>query len=297
MPTFRQVEYMALPRLAALSEVQWSQPQQKDYQDFTQRIPHLVDLYKKFDYRYAKHIFDVKGDITSVPEDKAIYVNLSTIDDATIYYTLDGTEPTPKSERYKGNKNNKSPLAIKQSATLKAAVFRGEEPSHIFQEEFNFNKATVCPIQLLQPINHQYEFNGAPALVDGLKATDTNFQSGRWIGFYNNDMEVVIDLGQNTEISKIGFNTCVEKGAWIFDTRGVEISISEDGKNFNTMVKQDFPAQTEANPNLIYRHFFDFPKTSTRYVKVKALSEQSIPSWHNGKGRPAFLFVDEIIVE
>ena len=291
MPTFRQVEYMALPRLAALSEVQWSQPQLKNFDRFTQRVPHLIGLYEKLDYRYAKHIFDVKSKITSNPEKQAITIALSTIDNANIYYTLDGSDPTLKSSRYT------QPIDLRQACEFKAAAFRGNERTHVMSEEFTFNKATVCPIEMLQPINGQYKYNGAMTLVDGLQGFDTNFKTGRWIGFYCNDMEAVIDLGKNTEITSVGFNTCVEKGAWIFDTRGVEISVSDDGKNFKDVVKKDFPAQTEANPNQIYRHNFTFSPTTTRYVKVKALSERSIPAWHNGKGSPAFLFVDEIIVK
>ena len=291
MPTFRQVEYMALPRLAALSEVQWSRPQQKNYNGFTKRIPHMIDLYNKLGYRYAKHIFDVKSKITSNPEQQTITVDLSTIDQANIYYTVDGSNPTLNSQRYT------EPLNLRQSCVFKAAAFRGNERTNIMSEEFTFNKATVCPIQMLQPINGQYQYNGAMTLVDGLQGFDTNFKTGRWIGFYTNDMEAVIDLGKATEVSYVGFNTCVEKGAWIFDARGVEIGLSDDGQHFDTVVKEDFPALTEANPNQIYRHKFNFTPKTTRFIKVKALSEKSIPTWHNGKGRPAFLFVDEIIVK
>ena len=291
MPTFRQVEYMALPRLAALSEVQWSMPEHKSYQYFTQRAPQLIDLYKVLGYNYAKHIFDVSSDIVSNFEKRAITVELSTIDGADIHYTLDGSVPTPQSPRYN------APVDIRQDATFKATAFRNGERSNITEENFTFNKATVCPVKMLQPINGQYEFNGAMTLVDGLQGFDTNFKTGRWIGFYRNDMEAVIDLGKATEISEVGFNTCVEKGAWIFDTRGVEISVSDDGTAFKTVVKKDYSEMTEADPNKIYHHKYSFDSTTTRYVKVKALSEQQIPQWHGGKGNPGFLFVDEIIIK
>lgn len=52
----------------------------------------------------------------------------------------------------------------------------------------------------------------------------------------------------------------------------------------------------ESDPNQIYTHELKFDPVKTRYVKVKALSEQKIPSWHGGKGNPGFLFVDEIIL-
>ena len=56
IPTFRQVEYMELPRMAALSEVQWSQSQQKNYQDFLERLPRLTKIYDTYHLTYAKHV-------------------------------------------------------------------------------------------------------------------------------------------------------------------------------------------------------------------------------------------------
>ncbi len=47
-----QVQYQILPRMAALAEVQWIQPQDKDYQDFKARLPHLVDIYKRYGWTY-----------------------------------------------------------------------------------------------------------------------------------------------------------------------------------------------------------------------------------------------------
>src|SRR5574344_893123 len=45
IPTFQQAEYMILPRLAALCEVQWSQPQNKNYDSFLLRMNSMRKLY------------------------------------------------------------------------------------------------------------------------------------------------------------------------------------------------------------------------------------------------------------
>ena len=45
IPTFSQVEYMELPRMAALSEIQWSSADKKNYECFLSRLPQLVNLY------------------------------------------------------------------------------------------------------------------------------------------------------------------------------------------------------------------------------------------------------------
>ena len=56
--TFRHVQYMALPRMAALAELQWCNPEQREYQDFLNRCNHIRELYDHYGYNYAKHIFE-----------------------------------------------------------------------------------------------------------------------------------------------------------------------------------------------------------------------------------------------
>ncbi len=58
MKDFNHVQYMVLPRMAALAEVQWMQPEKKNYEDFLKRLLPLIEHYKYHDYNYAKHQFD-----------------------------------------------------------------------------------------------------------------------------------------------------------------------------------------------------------------------------------------------
>lgn len=290
IPTFSHAQYMELPRMAALSEVQWVKPEQKDFDAFVKRLPRLIDLYEKLGYNYAKHVFEVQPTFTTDTVNHAVVATYKTIDDGDVYYTLDGTDPTMSSALYK------EPVTIKESCTIKATTFRNGEATNIVTETFQFSKSTGCSIVMLQPINDQYEYAGAITLVDGLLAPDTNYQTGRWIAFYRNDMEAVIDLGEAISVSNVKFNVCVEKGAWIFNAREVEISVSEDGANYTSVVKKSIPAQTESEPNEVYVHSYDFEPANARFVKVKATPEHSMPAWHGGKGSPAFLFVDEISV-
>ncbi|MBQ9649046.1 MAG: beta-N-acetylhexosaminidase [Prevotella sp.] len=51
------VEYQALPRMSALSEVQWTQPEHKDYEAFKERLTRLTRLYELYHYQYAKHLW------------------------------------------------------------------------------------------------------------------------------------------------------------------------------------------------------------------------------------------------
>lgn len=58
IPTAEQVEYMLLPRLAALSEVQWMNAENKNYDDFLDRVGRLTPYYSKYNYNFAKHVLN-----------------------------------------------------------------------------------------------------------------------------------------------------------------------------------------------------------------------------------------------
>lgn len=289
IPTFKHVEYMVLPRMAALCEVQWTMPEKKNYEDFLTRLPHLFAVYNLEGYNFAKHLYNITAEFTPNEAEGKLDVALSTIDHADIHYTLDGTEPTEASPKYNGI------LKIDGACTLKAVAIRPTGNSKVLSEQISFNKATLKPVTMNQLVNKQYEFKGAPTLVDGLKG-GTNYKTGRWIAFYKNDMEAVIDLQKPVEISGIALSTCVEKGDWVFDTRGISVAVSEDGKDFKEVASENYPAMKQTDRNGVYDHQLSFSPVTARYVKVTALSEHSIPDWHGGKGNFGFLFVDEIAV-
>lgn len=288
-PTFSQLQYMALPRWAALAEAQWTDPAktQKDYKKFLSRLTQLIGIYDAEGYNYGKHVFDVTALFNPNPADGTLDVMLTTIDGAPIYYTLDGTEPTATSPVCD------SLLKIKENATLQAIAIRSNGSSRMLSEKIAFCKSSIKPIVANQPVNKQYEFNGAPTLVDGLKGNG-NYKTGRWIAFYKNDMDVTIDMQQPTEISSAEISTCVEKGDWVFDARGFTVEVSEDGKTFTKVASEEYPQMKEGDRNGLYNHKLTFNPVKARYVRVLVPSEQQIPAWHGGKGNPGFLFVDEI---
>ena len=287
IPTFSHAQYMVLPRWAALAEVQWSAPEKKDYANFLSRLPRLIQWYDAEGYNYAKHVFDVTAEFTPNTTDGTLDITLNTLDDAPIHYTIDGSEPTAASPRAEGV------VKVKENAVFSAKALRPTGDSRVLTEKICFSKSSMKPIVANQPVNNQYKFKGESTLVDGLKGNG-NYKTGRWIAFFKNDMDVTIDLQQSTEISRVALSTCVEKGDWVFDARGLTVEVSADGKNFTKVASESYPAMKEDDKNGVYHHELTFDPVQARYVRVIAPTEQSLPAWHGGKGSPAFLFVDEI---
>ncbi len=50
------VEYMLLPRLGAMSEVQWTKPERKDFEEFKPRLSAMMKLYFKLGYKFCPRV-------------------------------------------------------------------------------------------------------------------------------------------------------------------------------------------------------------------------------------------------
>ena len=71
------LEYMLLPRLAALSEVQWCQPETKDWNRFIGSF-RMDEIYSQMGYEFAKHIFGVTASYAVDPEKGGVVMTLTT---------------------------------------------------------------------------------------------------------------------------------------------------------------------------------------------------------------------------
>ncbi len=281
------VEYMTLPRLAAMSEVQWMQPDKKDYADFLGRLPRLLSTYEKLDYNYATHVLDIKSELTPNLETNTLDVTFSTIDDAPIYYTLDGSEPGESSDRYTET------IAISEECLLQAVAIRQGKRSKLFSQQISLSKSSFKPTVLLTSPAPRYAFIGASILVDGLHGSDTNYRSGRWIGFQADDLVAVIDLLEPSEIGSATIQTAVVTNDWIFDASEILVESSDDNQQFTMVASKVLSDEKQDHWSEVSTHNLTFEPVTTRYIKV-TVKPAVIPEWHPGKGEKAFIFVDEI---
>lgn len=287
IPTMRQAQYMELPRLAALSEVQWSNAP-KDYKKFSARMPQMFNHYDANGFNYARHMFNVSGTLEPDTLNRSIVLTLGTVDDAPIYFTLDGAEPTTGSQQYS------EPVSVTQSCTIKAVAVRNSGNSDVFVDSVTFNKATARPVTLLTEPHPRYAAKGGATLADGKFGTN-GYNNGDWVGYAGRDLVAEIDLEEAESISNVRVRVCIATGDWVFDARGMEVAVSEDGKTFTTVASEEYAPMTMSS-NAIVAHALYFEPVQTRYVRVTVKSEGTIPSWHGGAGNPGFVFVDEIEV-
>lgn len=289
IPVFSQVQYMVLPRLGAAAEVQWTDPSKKDYKDFLRRVPHLVAVYDCYGWNYATHVYDVNVDMKADTVNHVLNVQLSTMADDPIYYTLDGQDPTEKSLKYT------KPFTIDQSVVLKTMAVHPDRTSKISVDTIRFNKATLKPVVLLQPNEFRFSPDGPVVLVDGRNGNHS-FDTGAWLAVAGNDLEAVINMQAETILSSASVHVYVRKDAWLFDARGFSVSVSSDNKNYKEVASQEYKQMQESDSDGIIEHELSFDPCKATYVKIKVISEKSMPDWHWDAGKAPFLLVDEIIL-
>lgn len=282
------LHYMLLPRLAALAEVQWCQPEVKSWERFLDSADEFCGIYDIMGYKYGDHLFDTRGVCET---GNGVSVVLEAQGETPIRYTLDGSEPTVDSPLYT------EPIKIIESCTLKARSERGGHMSgRTFEKSFTAHKAMGRPVEIITATHPNYTFNCPDLLTDGLVG-EGPYNSGDFAGWYNQPFEVVADMS-GEEYSEVTLSTIVFKYDWIMNPTSFTILTSEDGENFTEIAHMDIECVGQMDDaNGCQDYTLTFSQTSAKYLKVIAGCCTSLPEWHPGAGHPAFLFVDEVIVK
>jgi len=285
-----KMEWQILPRMAALSEIQWTEPAHKDFDGFLNRLPALLAIYKDRGYDFRQDIYDVTIQVVPEEQEGKAKVFFLTFDNAEVHYTLDGSEPNAQSPLYTDT------LHLDKDAVIQAIAVRPQGNSSISKEEIHFNAVTMKPATLNVEPHKSYTSQGGSTLTDGLYG-DLNYRSGRWVGFYGNNPDITIDMQEPKEISSAFINTLLNPGDAIFGATGLKIEISDDGKVFREIASKKIPVLEKGTKMQIRKEEISFDKVKTRYVRIIAETTSKLPAWHSMPGKNAFLFVDEIGVE
>ncbi|NOR76623.1 MAG: hypothetical protein GQ525_15885, partial [Draconibacterium sp.] len=125
----------------------------------------------------------------------------------------------------------------------------------------------------------------------------SNFYAN-WLGFEGNNLEAIIDFGKEMEFSSISTAFLQVTNHIVFFPESVIYSYSTDGKTFRELKKvvNLKPLSETSKKNDIEYFASTFSTVKARYIKVKANNIEKAPDWHNAAGLPAWIFVDEIIV-
>lgn len=287
--TPEQLMYMAFPRGIALSEITWSQKNDLDWDDFSQR---MTDQYARFDYlgiNYSKGSF--KTGITTVRDsinNRNLVKISSEMPGHEIHYTTDGTAPSASSPVYS------KPFSVQKSSTIKAVLVKnGIVEGTPTECKIVGHKAAGKPVTIYKPYSFKYPGTGNNSLTDGLRG-GTSFKTG-WQGYEGTDMEVVIDLLKEETINSISVTFVQDISSWVMYPAEVKYYTSTDGKAWqpaDTFITEPVPSKGKADRDFTTQ----LKGIAARYIKVTAVNTGKLPEWHEYRGQPCWMFADEVIV-
>ncbi len=206
--------------------------------------------------------------------------------DLIIYYTIDGTNPSQKSSRYVG------PFTLSKSDTVKAVAYLSEvSAGDVFSKYFVVHLATGQPVKLSKSPSIKYApLNGAQVLVNGISGSKS-FSDGQWAGFEGQEVEVLVKLNVQKDIHWVSINFYNQPASWIHPSFP-ELWISNDGVNFTKIERAHL--NVEKTSHLVPAVFKVDSKTS--FIKM-IIPKVIIPAHAVGEGQPAWVFIDELVVE
>ena len=286
MPEERIRQYQMLPRLAALSEVQWTMPERKNYKDFLKRLPKMLSIYDHYGYNYAKHIFDVACSYSVNVEKGSLEVSLSTLGNDPIYYTLDGTSPQTK----KAMLYDDTPIVISSPSELKVSVLRnGKFTKEETLFKLDCNKATFKKVNISTALNIMQAHLPHEILTDGIIGS-LRCDDYRWMSCTGR-MSLILDLGKSESFSRIGWVALNSQSENILVPQNVKIQISEDGKQYCTILDIEKNHEIQAEQS-VERISEEVGTQTARYIKMDFDSYK-----YPDKTSPSWVFLSELIVE
>jgi hypothetical protein len=136
------------------------------------------------------------------------------------------------------------------------------------------------------------------SLTDGLVYPEGEaiaFDNDGWSGFQGDDFVISIDLGKETEVNSIKVGFLQNQPNWIFLPGRIEYFTSLNGEDYINKTC-DLSGGLEKNVE-VKKVLVDteYKELVTRYIMIRA-KNSLLPDWHDGAGKPAWIFVDEVIV-
>jgi hypothetical protein len=148
-------------------------------------------------------------------------------------------------------------------------------------------QASVAP-------NPRYKGSGMSGLTDQKKG-DLNFAADKsqWMGWQTDSLDIQIEFAEATLLEGLTLSLLKNHGAWIFIPQSVQVFQEERLIGVYT-----YPVPEAARPARF--QFVDISLEPGDYTTLTIrLQATPLPAWHPGAGQaqPAWIFIDEILVD
>jgi hypothetical protein len=202
---------------------------------------------------------------------------------AKIYYNVEKNGIVSKYKAYK------KPLKITEPTTIR---FQVKHHDYLSSPEVMTRLIAASPFSYYvdcPEAQGNYKAQGCNTLSDNICGSSDFHQN--YLGYNASELWFKINLDLPTKVEKVVLSTLVNQGAWIFGAMSVDV-YDQNEKLVGSLINSAEKQTTDV---------FFFPeikllKGTYTSLNIKVKPTSSIPDWHQGKGNPAWFFIDEILV-
>lgn len=277
MPKFSNVEYMALNRMIALSEVLWSpKDDNRTFEDFKPRFAKHLQKWEKENVNIANHLLDLKANVLNTAEEGSY---LQFPEDHSIMFKVGESE-------FAELKNNKYQLTTpdKYQFYIQKDGMQGEK----LDINYKPHLGTTANMTMEHMPSDKYSGSGPRSLINGVFGSNEKYGDTEWLGFAGKDCNIALEFQEEIDISQVSFRFFNGPGQWIYLPKIIEI-IPDNGKLI-TLDQFD-------NGNKVVSVSTSFNAPKVKSLKINIRNYGIIPEGLQGGGNNAWMFVDEIIIK
>ncbi len=277
MPTFGNVQYMALNRMIALSEVLWSSNDSlRTFEKFKPRFKQHLKMWKNKGVNIANHLLDVKANVYN-EEVRGSFLNFE--GDNGVFVSYDGS-------KYKEIK--KEIFVLESKGTYSFYKKTDQDKGKPVVIKFEPHLATTSKITMSNLPSDKYKGSGPRSMVNGVKGSDEKYGDTEWLGFHGKDCNLLIEFDTAVDISHLSFRFFNGPGQWIYLPSIIEI-MPDNGK---LITLDGFD-----NGSKVVNVSTSFEAEKVKSLKINIRNYGIIPDGKQGSGHPSWLFVDEITIK
>ncbi len=283
MPDSRRVEYMAYPRLAAMSEVLWSSKTNRNWSIFRNSMKTQFQRYKQLDINCSKAFYEVQFQSTLTADNK-IQVTLACDNpDAQIHFSIKGKD-----------KIYNQPIILSESAEISATAYeKGKAEGRTITKAFFVSK--LLGLNYTKNFeNTWYNGGNVNALTDGIPGNTATYT--QWVAFRKGgDAEVVVDLKNVQSIQRFSVGVLNAPAMCAIISPEIKLYGSLNGKDYKLLAQKEMPKATLPTWE-IFRPELIFASTEVRYLKLILQNAGNCESDPAGLTNDSVIFLDEIEV-
>ena len=290
IPNEKKLDEMVFPRMLAMSEVLWSYPKERNYDNFLARADNHAHLLRSYGVNVGLDAFPCQ---------------ISTFKDTSNKAKI-SIHPGRKDLQFKyqwGMDSSMLPIdstlnmPINRSGLLKIQATKDNNLyGETVQQQIQLHKGLFNKVSYSSNYSSYYQANGESSLTDG-QLGSLDFRDGDWQGFWDTKIDLTVDLEREIPFDSLNVHFYQYINSWIFSPIEISFNVSNDSINWTNLGIVKNEENISKRGKLIDKiSINNSSKKPYRYINLVATPLKVIPDWHEAAGNSTWLFIDEIVV-